>query len=355
MNGTMKALVMRGADDFGVERVDVPTSEDNEALVRIMAVSICGSDPKILNGGYASINWPPYFPFTPGHEFAGEGGSVGTDVSKFKPGDRVAGEAHCGCGVCENCKDGKYNLCLNYGKVDKGHRHYGFTYRGAYAEYNAYDEKSLTMLPDNVSFEEGSLNDTAGTALHATRLTGVKKDGFSLIVGPGPIGLFVMQIAKALGSKTIMVGRRDRLEFAKKFGADFAINYEDVEDIVGKVKEITNGSGVDQSFECAGTEKAMQQCIYATRKDGNVAFVSLPAQDLHSIPTKTMVMNQIHLHGSRANPNCSTEVLDLMHKGEINAKQMITHELPLDEIKHALDIFVNRLDGVMKVVIKPNA
>jgi L-iditol 2-dehydrogenase len=353
MNKIMRAVVMRGPDDFGIEHVDIPTPADDEALVRIRAVSICGSDPKVFNGGYASINWPPSFPFTPGHEFAGEIVSVGKNVSKFGIGDRVAGEAHCGCGVCENCEDGKYNLCLNYGKVDEGHRHYGFTYRGAYAEYNAYKERTLTKLPDNVSFEEGSLTDTAGTALQAIRLTGIKEDGFSLIIGPGPIGLFAMQIAKAKGSRTIMVGRRDRLEFARKFGADYAIDYEEVDDIVAKVKEITEGRGIDQAFECAGTEKAMQQCVYSTRKDGNVAFISLPAQDIHSIPTKTMVMNQIHLHGSRANPNCSAEVLELMSSGKINAKQMITHRMPIGEIKEAINVFVNRLDGVMKVVLEP--
>jgi L-iditol 2-dehydrogenase len=353
MDKTMKAVVMRGPNDFGIESVDIPIPADDEVLVRIRAVSICGSDPKVFNGGYASINWPPYFPFTPGHEFAGEVVSIGKKIDEFRPGDRVAGEAHCGCGICENCENGKYNLCLNYGKVEKGHRHYGFTSRGAYAEYNTYKEKALTKLPDNVSFEEGSLTDTAGTALQAIRLTGISEGGFSLIVGPGPIGLFAMQIVKAKGSRTIMVGRRDRLEFAREFGADYAINYEEVDDIVARVKEITGGRGVDQAFECAGTEKAMQQCVYSTRKDGNVAFVSLPAQDIHSIPTKTMVMNQIHLHGSRANPNCSAEVLELISSGKINAKQMITHSMPIDEIKEAINIFVNRLDGVMKVVIRP--
>ena len=353
MDNKMKAIVMRGPDDYGMEEVQIPKVAPGEVLVEIKAVSICGSDPKIFSGGYASINWPPYFPFTPGHEFSGIVVEVGENVTKFKVGDRVAGEAHCGCGECDNCKKGMYNLCLNYGKVDKGHRHYGFTYQGAYAQYNSYNVKALTLMPDNVSYEEGSLADTAGTALQAIRLTGIQPGGYTLIIGPGPIGLFAMQIAKAMGSKTIIVGRRDRLEFAKKYGADYAINYEECEDIVAEVRKITGGAGVDQAFECAGTEAAMAQCIYATRKNGNVAFVSLPTKDLHQIPTKTMVMNQIHLHGSRANPNCAEEVLKMMSEGKIDAKTMITHEFPLADLKRAMDIFVNRLDGVMKVVVLP--
>ena len=226
MGNKMKAVVMRGPNDFGVEMVDIPKPKRNEVLVKIGAVAICGSDPKVFNGDYLGINWPPHFPFIPGHEFSGEVVELGEGVTGLKVGDRVAGEAHCGCGVCENCRRGLYNLCLNYGKVEAGHRHYGFTYQGAYAQYNAYNVRALTKMPDNVSFDEGSMVDTGGTALQAIRLNGITPGGYSLIIGPGPIGLFVMMIAKAMGSKTIVVGRRERLQFAKKLGADFIVDYE---------------------------------------------------------------------------------------------------------------------------------
>lgn len=353
METMMNAIVMRGPGDYGMEQVPVPEPARGEALVRIRAVSICGSDPKVFDGSYASINWPPHFPFTPGHEFAGEVVALGEGVVGFAPGDRVAGEAHCGCGYCDNCRRGSYNLCLNYGKVDAGHRHYGFTYRGAYARYNAYNIRALSRMPDNVTFEEASLADTAGTALHATRLTGVTPGGFSLVIGPGPIGIFAMQIARAMGAKTIMVGRRERLKLAEKLGATHCVNYEECKDIVSRVREIAGGVGVDQAFECAGSDSAMAQCIRATRKNGSVAFVSLPAVDEHPMPVKTMVMNQIHVHGSRANPNCGREALELMSSGLINAKDMITHSFPLERFGEAMRTFVERLDGAMKVVVTP--
>lgn len=353
MDTEMNAIVMRGPGEYGLERVSVPVPAAGEALVRIRAVSICGSDPKVFDGSYRSINWPPHFPFIPGHEFAGEVVALGEGAGGLKVGDRVAGEAHCGCGYCDNCRRGSYNLCLNYGKPELGHRHYGFTYQGAYAQYNAYNVRSLTRIPDNVTFEEASLADTAGTALHATRLTGITPGGNAMIIGPGPIGIFAMQIAKAMGAKTIMVGRRARLELAQKLGAAYCINYEECKDIVARVREITGGIGVDEAFECAGSDSAMAQCIRAARKNGNVAFVSLPATDEHSIPTKTLVMNQIHLHGSRANPNCGKESLELMASGAINAKDMITHSFPLAEFDQAMRTFVERLDGAMKVVVIP--
>lgn len=354
METSMKAIVMHGPNDYAYESAPLPRPERGEVLVKIKAISICGSDPKVFNGGYLSIHWPPAFPFIPGHEFAGEVVALGDGVTQFQVGDRVAGEAHCGCGTCENCRKGQYNLCLNYGKPETGHRHYGFTYQGAYAQYNAYNVKALTKLPDNVSYNEASLTDTAGTALQAIRLTGIVPGSYSLIIGPGPIGIFAMELAKAMGSKTIMVGRRARLELAGKLGADHLIDYEKVDDVVAEVRKITGGIGVDQAFECAGTDDAMRQCILSARKNGQVAYVALPTVDDHPIPIKTMVMNQIHLHGSRANPNCAKEVLELMSSGTINAKGMITHVLPLDAFDKALDTFVNRLDGAMKVVVRPN-
>ena len=353
MGDKMKAVVMRGPNDFGVEMVDIPKPKRNEVLVKIGAVAICGSDPKLFKGDYMGINWPPYFPFIPGHEFAGEVVELGEGVTDLKVCEIVAGEAYCGCGVCENCRRGLYNLCLNYGKVEAGHRHYGFTYQGAYAQYNAYNVRALTKMPDNVSFDEGSMVDTGGTALQAIRLNGITPGGFSLVIGPGPIGLFVMMIAKAMGSKTIVVGRRERLQFAKKLGADYIVDYEKCDDIVAEVRKITGGLGVDEAFECAGTQNAMLQTVRCTKKNGKVAIVSLPSQDEYNLPIKTMVMNQITVHGSRANPNCSKDVLALISENRINAKDLITHTFSIDDIHKALDTFVNRIDGAMKVVIHP--
>ena len=353
MSDTMKAVVMRGPNQYGVEQVDIPTPGVKEVLVRVRAVAICGSDPKVFSGGYLNINWPPAFPFIPGHEFSGEVVALGEGVMEFKAGDRVAGEAHCGCGYCANCKAGHYNLCLNYGRASLGHRHYGFTTQGAYAQYNAYNVKSLSLLPDNISYEEASLVDTAGTAYQAIRLTGVTAGGYSAVFGPGPIGIFAMQIAKAMGSKTIMVGRRERLQSARRLGADHVVDYEGVKDVVAAVREITGGFGADEVFECAGTQEAVIQSVRCAKKNGSVAFVALPTTDEMVIPVKTMVMNQIAVHGSRANPNCSAKVLELMSLGRINAKDMITHQFVLDDIHEAMKTFVNRIDGALKVVVKP--
>ena len=141
----MNALVLTSPGQFEIQRVPVPAPAPGEVLCRIRAVAICGSDPEIIRGDLAGT-WPPAYPFTPGHEWAGEVVAVGAEVVGFAPGDRVAGEAHKGCGYCRNCLQGRYNLCENYGRPETGHRHYGFISPGAYAQYNAYSIRSVSPL-----------------------------------------------------------------------------------------------------------------------------------------------------------------------------------------------------------------
>lgn len=347
----MRAVVITGPNEYAVQLVDIPKPGLGEVLVKVKAVAICGSDPKIFDGTFAGM-WPPAYPFIAGHEWAGQIVELGEGVTEFKVGDRVAGEAHKGCGNCRNCKAGFYNLCLNYSKNETGHRHYGFTYQGAYAEYNVYSVKAIAKLPDNISYNEGALVDTAGTAYHGIRLTGITPGGTSVIIGPGPIGIFAMLIAKAMGSKTIMVGRRHRLQVAKQMGADFVVDYEK-EDPVARVKDITGGIGADEIFECAGSPVAIKQAVQVAKKGGKIALLGIPNTDDISVPLKTAVLNQISILGSRANPSTSEQVITLMAEGKINAKDLITHEFPLEEIKEAMNTFVNRIDGAIKVVIKP--
>jgi L-iditol 2-dehydrogenase len=351
MADTMKAVVIRGPKDFGIENVPVPVPGRKEVLVKVEAVAICGSDPKLFNGTYLG-NTAQIFPFIAGHEFSGRVVALGEDVREFQIGDRVAGEAHCGCGYCKNCMMGLYNICLNYGKSETGHRHYGFTWQGAYAEYNAYNVKSLTKMPDSVSYEEGTLVDTAGTSLSGIRLIGIVPGGYCVVVGPGPIGLCAMMIAQSMGAKVIMVGRGQRLEAAKKLGADFTIDYEK-EDVAGVVREITDGIGADEAVECAGNAVSVGYAINSVKRGGRVVLLGMPPAEEINFPIKPVILDEIMVMGSRANPNVASNVLRLIEWGDLNVKDMITHTFPLDQIHEALDTFNSRKDGALKVVLKP--
>ena len=351
---TMKALVLISPGAFAVQDVPIPKPGRHEVLCRIRGVAICGSDPEIIRGGLAGT-WPPSYPFIPGHEWSGEVVEAGDGVLDFKPGDAVAGEAHKGCGYCRNCLQGRYNLCENYGHAATGHRHYGFVSQGAYAQYNAYSVRSIHHLPQAVSFREGALVDTAGVTLHGMELTGITPGGTAVVIGPGPIGLIAMRFAKALGAaRVIVVGRGARLRAAATKGADAVVDFEK-QDPVRAVRDLAAGLGVDEVFECSGAPGTFAQAVRMVRKGGKVALLGVPPDAvLEELPFKYIVHNEIAIFGSRANPNVSRKIIQMMAAGQIKVKDLVTHTFPLEEFAAGLDTFVNRRDGVIKVVIEPN-
>lgn len=350
----MRALVLTSPGSFEIQNVALPEPGPGEVLCRIRAVAICGSDPEIIRGDLSGI-WPPSYPFTPGHEWSGEVVQLGPGAIGFAPGDRVAGEAHKGCGICRNCMNGRYTLCENYGKQETGHRHYGFITRGAYAQYNVYSTKSIKKMPDSVSFREGALVDTAGVTLHGMELTGITAGGTVAVIGPGPIGLIAMRFAKALGAaRVIMVGRGARLQAAASMGADLIVNFE-VEDPVEAVRKATGGDGVDEAFECSGAEGTFAQAVCMLRKGGKVALMGVPTDKvLEKLPYKYIVHNEIAIFGSRANPNVSWKILESIASGTLRVDDLVTHAFSLEDFGSALETFVGRKDGAIKVVIEPN-
>lgn len=353
-NTTMKALVLTSPGKFEVRDVPIPEPGAGEVLCRIRAVAICGSDPEIIRGDIAGF-WPPYYPFTPGHEWSGEVVRVGPNVFGFQPGDRVAGEAHNGCGFCRNCLEGKYNLCENYGKPETGHRHYGFISRGAYAQYNVYSQKSIKKLPVSVGFREGALVDTAGVVLHGMELTGITVGGTVVVIGPGPIGLIAMKYAKTLGaSHVIVVGRGQRLKAAEALGADDIVDFEKCDPVM-TVRNLAGSAGVDEVFECSGAEGTFAQAVKMVRKGGKVALLGVPSDKVEEkLPYKYIVHNEIAIYGSRANPNVSWKIIRDMEAHLITLSDLITHSFPLEQFGEALDTFVNRRGGAIKVVVEPN-
>jgi L-iditol 2-dehydrogenase len=224
--------------------------------------------------------------------------------------------------------------------------------QGAYAEYAVYNVRALTKLPDNVSFDEAALLDTATTAFNAIRLIGIVPGGTSAIIGPGPIGLFVMQFAKALCSKTIVLGRGVRLEKAKQMGADVIIDITK-EDGVEAVNRITGNRRCDQVFECVGSEETIAQSIKLANRGGKVVILGMPSKPEMTIPINPLVMDQITFTGSRASSNAFPAVLNMFSSGVINAKTLITHTFPLDKIHEAVDVFYHRKEGAIKVVVNP--
>jgi L-iditol 2-dehydrogenase len=355
---TMKALVLKGPNDFEMQELPTPQPKGDEVLCRVKAVAICGTDPKIVAGKFPGM-WPPSYPAVIGHEWAGEVVQLSDELkasakiaAKYAPGTRVAGEAHKGCGICQNCMTGHYTVCFNYGDNASGHRHYGFTSPGAYAEYIVASVKAVTPLPEGLSYHEAAMLDSAGVALHGVQRGRVTTGDTVLVTGPGAVGNFSFQYARASGAKyVLMIGRGPRLAFAEQMGA-MGIDYEKTDDPVARVMEITDGIGVDCTLECAGTQQAIDWAIKSTRKGGRLVMNGLPTANIE-VPWGPMTLAELDILGVRANPNTAGPALALIASGAVTTKGIHTHTFPLEQFGEALATFVERRDGAMKVVLEP--
>lgn len=239
----MRAVVLTGPGEVTLQEVPTPAPGPMDVLCRVDSVYICGTDPHIIRGDYPGF-WPRSYPFTPGHEWAGTIVGVGEGAAKFgwTVGTRVADTSHAGCGYCRMCVTGHYNLCENYGREDLGHRQYGHYTAGAYAEYVVHSVRSVFRVPPSLSLEEAAAMDPASIALHAVKRGEMDPGDTVVVVGPGPMGLTVIQCAFALGAgRVIAVGRGDRLTKAAELGAE-TVDFTGV-DPVEAVRDRTDGKG----------------------------------------------------------------------------------------------------------------
>lgn len=221
---TMQAAVYEGIDKMTVKTVNIPEVDDNSALMRVKACAVCGSDIRIFHSGNSRVTPPSIL----GHEISGEIVKAGKNVTKLKAGDRVAIGADVPCGECFFCKAGIGNNCqINYAM--------GYQFAGGFAEYMLLNQTvvnygPVTKLPGNVSFDEGALAEPLACVLNALELTPVKLNDVVVLIGAGPIGLMIAEVAKNMGaSKVIIVNRSaPRLEIAKKLGlCDVAVCSKD--------------------------------------------------------------------------------------------------------------------------------
>lgn len=351
MPQTMQALVVSGPDAFEVREVPVPEPGPMEVLCRVRAVSICGTDSHLIAGHYPGF-WPPQFPIIPGHEWAGEIVALGPGAEKagWTVGDRVAGTSHDACGVCQQCVEGHYNLCENYGVMDL-HRQYGHNYQGADAEFVVHGVKCIFRLPDDISFEVGAVIDPASIALHCARRGGVKPGDNVAIIGAGPVGLLGGDSALAMGAgRVIVVGRGPRLQKASEMG------FETVDsaggDPVATVRTLTEGLGADVVIEAAGTPQTLRWALGMLRKGGRCATVGIPTEEA-TLNVRDLVLYELELVGSRASAGEMRRVMPLVADGRIRLPEIMTHEFALVDFGDALATFRDRSSGAIKITIKP--
>ena len=353
---TMRAWVL--TEPGKVEMVEKPIPEPGfaEVLVKIEAVAICGTDLEILHNGLPALI-EEELPFQKGHvighEYVGTVVKLGPSVDEFQIGDRVVVEIHNGCGRCERCRHGMYTSCLNYSRKDKQHRANGFTTDGGFSEYAVNHINTLFKLPDHISWEEGTLVVTAGTAMYGLDVLGGLIAGETILVsGPGPIGLMGVACAKALGATVILMGTREnRLELGRRLGADYTINVRE-ENVMEKVMEYSNG-GVDLVLECSGAPNAVNESLYMTKRGGKICLAAFSRKTVE-FDAAYMVRNNIYMYGIRGEGNGAVKRgLALVAQGKVDCKPFITHRFTLEELPEALRVVENRIGDPIKAIVTP--
>lgn len=333
----MKAALKTAEGTFEIKDVERPIiPAPHFVLARVRVAGICGTDLR---------HWKKHEPelecHIMGHELAGEIVAVGEDVTHVKPGDRVVIETVMGDGVCEYCRAQRYNICEHLYDVRTQY------VSRAYAEYVAGPAEKFYPLPDHVSFEEASLIDTFSVCLHAQHLSGLGINDKVAVIGAGPIGLGQMMLAKASGADVIICDLvPSALDLARELGADAVVNSGEA-DAVARVMAFTGGRGADVVFECAGGDAMPQTLPQATRmarRGGKVLIVggfdagetAIPLEwqriqmsEIQLIPSASFAMHDIYREQGM--------VLDLIAKGRIDVKKMITHRFTLDQINEAFD------------------
>lgn len=320
----MKALVYCGPRDIRYMDVETPEPKAGEVLVKVKAVSICGSDMSGYKGGSAMR----VAPLIMGHEFSGEIAKLGEGVEGLKAGDRVGVVTNLYCGYCADCKAGLSNVCDNRKII--GTTMMAGSYNGAMADYVVAPAAKIMLLPDNVSFNQCALAEPLSISLRATKHAGDLKGKTVAVFGAGPIGLLTIQCVKYFGAGRIIAIDLvdDRLEMAKKCGATDIINSND--DILGITRKMTDGVGVDVVFDAAGVPATVNGGVEIVRNGGKIVWIGLAAPKLE-FDYKHAVCKEITFQCSYMYTTEMEEGLEMIKTGKMNVEQIITGVYTMSE------------------------
>ena len=344
----MKAAVLRKPFDIVIEERPVPEIGPDEVLVKVMAVGVCGSDVHYYENGRIG-RYVVEKPIILGHECAGIVAAVGDNVTRVKPGDRVAVEPGVTCGKCEYCKQGRYNLCPDVEFLATP------PYDGAFVQYFKHRQDFVFPIPDHLSFEEASLIEPFSVGIHALNRANVKPGASVAVMGLGPVGLMAVVAAKAFGVNNIIaVDLEDiRLKAAKNLGANLLINARENEPLK-EIMSYTGGRGVDVAIEAAGHPTTLQNGLASLCRGGKLVIVGLPAQDNIPLNVPEIADKEIDIYGIFRYANTYPRGIDILSSGIADVKPLITGRYSLEQTAQALEeARVNKAKHV-KIMVYPN-
>ncbi len=343
----MRAIVKAG-EGPGVEwrRVPVPDPGPEEVLVRVTASAVCGTDLHIAQWNAWARNAGIRLPLVMGHEFCGEVVGTGSRVRALKPGAYVAGETHLPCGACYQCRNGLQHVCGNL-------KLFGIHRDGCFAEYATIPEQCAYPVPVTIPPRIAAMLEPLGTSLRAVLEMDVS-GGSVVVIGCGPIGLFAIASARALGASRI-IGldvREERLVLARKVGCGLMLDPLHT-DVTARILEATDGVGADAIIEASGNAAALESAFRFLRKGGRCALIGLPSAPVRLNLGPDVIFKEatiVGIHG-RQMFRTWTRMEQLLASGLLNVDPVVTHEMPLERYGEALALLEAGEGG--KVILVP--
>jgi len=347
MSATMKALrKTRAAKGLEIQEVPVPSIGSLDALVRVTATSICGTDLHIDGWDrWSQGRIKP--PVTLGHEFCGIVERVGEDVSALRPGDFVSAEMHLNCGHCHQCRLGEAHICQNLKII-------GIDMDGAFAEFVKIPATNIWKLDAAIPEHYAAILDPLGNAVH-TVLAGAIAGQTVLVTGCGPIGLMSIAVAKACGSSTVFATETNehRRAMAEEMGADHVLN-PSCEDPVRKILVATGGTGVDVLLEMSGQPAAIQQGFKALRAGGRASLLGIPTENVPLDLVQDVIFKGATVQGIYGRRMYGTwvQMTALLKAGRVNLEPLFGERLVLDNFEAAFAKLHSGMAG--KILMYPN-
>lgn len=344
----MLALVLEELGKLAVKEVPTPQVEPGSVLVRVKACAICGSDIRIVHHGNPRVTLPAIL----GHESAGEVVEVGQGVDKLKIGDRVAIGADVPCGKCALCEAGMGNVCpINYAM--------GYQFPGSFAEYVllhplVVEHGPIHIIPDGVSYEESALAEPLACCLNALELTPISLADTVVVIGAGPIGCMLLELARTMGAgKVIAVNRTRKREELLNQLADRVL-FSSEQDIIQPIMDFTNGLGADIVITACASPQAQIDALKIVKNRGKVNFFGGLPQSAEPIPIDTNVIHykEIFVTGAHGSvPRHHRKALQLIADKVIDIKKYISHTFPLKNAVEAFKLAEQKTE--LRIVICP--
>ena len=346
----MKAAIFYGGKDIRIETVSNLDPEPRQVQVRVRAAGICGSDLH----GYHATSVKPGLPRRGGHELTGVVSAISEDVTQFQVGDRVVVEPTVPCGNCPECWNGNYNICSklkHLGGSDSG---------GGFGEYMVAPVGNIYLLPDNVTFEAGALAEVYAVAVHALSRVPVQPGDLVAVIGSGPVGLTIAQMADLAGARSVIIlGKPDQpLQISQELMGCEVINV-DTSDPVEAVKRWSGNRGANVVFEAVGgRSNTLQQATEIAAKRGRICIVGGHTSPIifsdHSARSRELTVSWAFCYGRRDGQKEFQVAIELLSAGKLNPMPLITHRFPLSEIGQAFEVAAGRQEhGSIKVLILP--